>query len=330
MQAVNTDETPLFSWEEDFQGWSAIGWDEPAALLDWSNSVGVTAGSSSLQVIKDKSGFGWTAQVEITEDSHPEVHAAIQEAIAKGGMLKYNVTALYNDGLARPGWTNMFWSISDDTGEHQLQGGAPDLMTSGAINTHLIEFSRFLNTASEPLAPDSYRYTLWFATNGPADAYQTVTTWLDSMSVVSTTPAGTPGDFNGNGQLDAADMDLLSAEVRAGTNNLTYNLNGDNLVNGDDRDVWVNVLANTYYGDANLDGEFNSADFVEVFVAGEYEDLAAGNSGWATGDWNGDTEFDSSDFVAAFVAGGYELGQHRRSVQFRNHQVPSCWAWDCC
>lgn len=116
------------------------------------------------------------------------------------------------------------------------------------------------------------------------------------------------GDFDGDGLLTAADMDALSAEVLSGKNTAKFNLNGDNVVDGSDRDVWVNGLKKTYYGDANLDGVFNSSDFIAVFQAGQYEDAAAGNSGWATGDWNGDKEFNSSDFVTAFQAGGYEAG----------------------
>jgi hypothetical protein len=59
-------------------------------------------------------------------------------------------------------------------------------------------------------------------------------------------------------------------------------------------------------GDANLDGEFNSSDLVEVFQRGKYElDIDAG---WAEGDWNGDRRFDSGDMVAAFQDGGYEVG----------------------
>jgi hypothetical protein len=83
-------------------------------------------------------------------------------------------------------------------------------------------------------------------------------------------------------------------------------------VNNDDLVAWVKDFKKTWVGDANLDGEFNSADFVTVFVAGEYEDSVAMNSGWAEGDWNADKEFNSSDFVAAFVDGGYEKG--RREV----------------
>ena len=59
------------------------------------------------------------------------------------------------------------------------------------------------------------------------------------------------------------------------------------------------------YGDANLDGVFNSGDLVQVFQRGEYEDGVAGNSSWGDGDWNGDREFDSADFVAAFKAGSF-------------------------
>ena len=71
---------------------------------------------------------------------------------------------------------------------------------------------------------------------------------------------------------------------------------------------FVHDVLNTWMGDSNLDGEFNSSDFVTVFAAGEYEDAIVGNSTWETGDWNGDGEFNSSDFVAAFSDGGYEQG----------------------
>ncbi len=118
------------------------------------------------------------------------------------------------------------------------------------------------------------------------------------------------GDFNMNGIIDANDMDLLTTEVRAGTNNPTFDLNNDTLVDDNDRIVWVEdpTIANTYFGDSNLDGEFSSSDLVAVFAAGEYEDGIPDNSVWATGDWDGNGDFDSADFVVAFAAGGYEIG----------------------
>ena len=127
-------------------------------------------------------------------------------------------------------------------------------------------------------------------------------------------PIEVEGDFNRNGMLDANDIDLLSAEVRENTNDLRFDLNGDSLVDGDDRSTWVNELKGTYFGDANLDGEFNSGDLVEIFRIGHYEDEVAGNSSWSTGDWNGDQEFDSGDFVLAFSAGGYERGPRQEAA----------------
>lgn len=117
-----------------------------------------------------------------------------------------------------------------------------------------------------------------------------------------------PGDFNGNGVLDAADINDLSEQVRNASTNLDYDVNMDGAVNGADRTYWVDVLKGTYLGDSNLDGEFSSADFVLVFQAGQYEDATPGNSVWETGDWNGDGDFGSSDFVVAFQAGGFEQG----------------------
>ncbi len=58
-------------------------------------------------------------------------------------------------------------------------------------------------------------------------------------------------------------------------------------------------------GDSNRDGVFDSGDLVQVFSAGEYEDLLDNNSSWEDGDWNGDGDFDSSDLVLAFAEGGY-------------------------
>jgi len=85
-------------------------------------------------------------------------------------------------------------------------------------------------------------------------------------------------------------------------------LNLDGSVTEIDRDLLVEVEFNTYYGDANLDGQFDSSDFVTMFVAGQYEDGILENSNWSTGDFNGDKEFNSSDFVLAFQGGGYERG----------------------
>ena len=49
--------------------------------------------------------------------------------------------------------------------------------------------------------------------------------------------------------------------------------------------MWIGDLFNSWVGDANLDGEFNSGDLVVVLASGAYEqDVTAV---WESGDFNG-------------------------------------------
>ncbi len=121
---------------------------------------------------------------------------------------------------------------------------------------------------------------------------------------------GLPCDFDGNGTVDVADINMLSNAIRTGTGGSVYDVNGDNAVNLNDLTSAVadKNCFNTYIGDANFDGQFNSGDLVTVFAAGEYEDNTALNSTWGEGDWNADGDFNTGDLVFAFQGGGYEAG----------------------
>ena len=114
------------------------------------------------------------------------------------------------------------------------------------------------------------------------------------------------GDLNFDTDVDMGDLDILSQNVAIGSTHRRLDLNDDDVVNLDDAHFWVTNLKNTWIGDANLDGEFNSGDFVQVFSAGKYESDEMAR--WSEGDWNADMRFDSGDFVAAFQGGGYEKG----------------------
>jgi hypothetical protein len=115
-----------------------------------------------------------------------------------------------------------------------------------------------------------------------------------------------PGDFNADGVLNAADIDDLTAQSASVTHPAAYDLNSDALVDATDVGVWVKDLFNSWIGDANLDGEFNSGDLVGVLASGTYE--ANVDSVWSTGDFNGDGRTNSGDLVAALADGGYEAG----------------------
>jgi hypothetical protein len=75
-----------------------------------------------------------------------------------------------------------------------------------------------------------------------------------------------------------------------------------------DREIWVRDIRSTWFGNADLDGQFNSGDLVSVLALGQYEDQLDPNSTWISGDWNGDGDFTSSDLVVALADGGYEQG----------------------
>jgi hypothetical protein len=118
----------------------------------------------------------------------------------------------------------------------------------------------------------------------------------------------TDGDVNQDGEMNVDDIDDLSAAVRAGLTDDRYDVNRDGSVNEDDRAALLDWYLLIRPGDSNLDGQFNSADLVLTFQAGQYEDRIVGNSGWGEGDWNGDGDFTSADMVMAFQTGLYEIG----------------------
>jgi hypothetical protein len=136
-----------------------------------------------------------------------------------------------------------------------------------------------------------------------------------------------PGDFDQDGKLDADDIDQLSSLVRAGTYDQSFDLNEDQTLDPEDRRIWVEELAWTYYGDANLNGVFNTGDLVHVFKEGEYEDTEVGNSTWETGDWNGDGDFGSGDLVLSFQTGAFEGQPRLPKHPGANNSVPEPSAW---
>ena len=122
-------------------------------------------------------------------------------------------------------------------------------------------------------------------------------TWSSSSS---------PGDVDGNGTIDAGDVEFLAAAIRRNSSTVGFDFDDSGTVDGKDLVHMIQFVIGSWLGDSNLDGEFNSGDLVEVFQAGRYETGIAAN--WSQGDWNGDGVFDSGDFVNGFQGGGYEQG----------------------
>ncbi len=114
------------------------------------------------------------------------------------------------------------------------------------------------------------------------------------------------GDTNGDQVVNADDVDDLCSAIWSGPLNLeTHDLNYDRRANAEDVMTLIDRILGTVVGDVNLDGVFNSTDFVEIFRAGEFEDGIRNNSTYTEGDWNCDGDFGTRDFVHVFQLGSY-------------------------
>jgi len=100
------------------------------------------------------------------------------------------------------------------------------------------------------------------------------------------------GDLNNDAQLNAADIDLLVAGIREGTNAPSFDLNQDGDVNDTDRTYMIETIFQTREGDTDLDGDVDFADFLVLST-----NFGNANSGWTDGNFDTDDEVSFADFL---------------------------------
>lgn len=103
------------------------------------------------------------------------------------------------------------------------------------------------------------------------------------------TPSPMAGDFNGDFAVDAADIDLLFANLESA--DLAFDLDDDLAVTDEDVNFLLTEILNTTYGDANLDGSVDAVDF-GVWNASQFRV----DTGWALANFDGLGGTDASDF----------------------------------
>jgi hypothetical protein len=167
---------------------------------------------------------------------------------------------------------------------------ATDIETSIPLSSlnNPTRFDFFINGANSNFATEDFYPD--FASGGAAG---------DFFTYVIGAPPGNDADFNNDGFLNCADINALVAVIAAGTNNASFDLNGNGQVNLDDRDAWLaaagtaNLPSQNPYrlGDANLDGVVDGSDF-GVWNSNKFTSVAA----WCSGDFNADGAVDGSDF----------------------------------
>ncbi len=106
-------------------------------------------------------------------------------------------------------------------------------------------------------------------------------TRLNAIDDFGFTPFSLLGDFNGDGSLGVADLNLLSGEVRRGGGDLAFDLTDDGQVNQQDRRIWVEDVFGTLFGDADLNKEVAFADFLAL--SSNFGLVG----GWTKGDFDG-------------------------------------------
>jgi len=274
----------------------------PITISAWANF----ASFDNWNAIVGKTGIGNNANRPAPYDLYTmfQGNGRVQAYFGNGGE---QISQVLSDAPPEvETWTHIAVTVSEDLSvTHYLNG---EINGEGMLKFPLVDLDQNLIIGS--------RGDLFTHMNGRLDDVAIFNEALTSAQINTVMKgdfsawlqAGLLGDYNGNKVLDEPDLNLISDAVRQPNADKKYDANKDGVVNDTDRVTWVNDLKKTWMGDANLDGIFNSSDFVQVFQRGEYEDAAAKNSTWADGDWNNDQEFNSSDFVTAFQAGGYEMG----------------------
>ena len=100
-----------------------------------------------------------------------------------------------------------------------------------------------------------------------------------------------PGDYTGDGRLDAADINVLVAAIRDGLTDPSFDLNGDAAVDVLDYQTMIFERVDTAMGDVNLDRVVSYADF--AILQNHFNQPG----GWGEGDANGDGLVGFADFV---------------------------------
>ncbi len=121
---------------------------------------------------------------------------------------------------------------------------------------------------------------------------------LDAFSYAMSFYTGA-GDFDNDGDYDCADVDALVAEIANGSNDGSFDLTGDGVVDSADLEGWLaeaggfNLNSGNSYllGDANLDGVVDVSDF-NSWNGNKFTE----NASWCNGDFTGDGFVDVADF----------------------------------
>lgn len=197
------------------------------------------------------------------------------------------------------------------TGTGEQRASFDPLLNSIGQSNHAGDFHSHVDYRLEPADPENppppgaYGIKLSLSTNNPevGDSEPFFLVWrfgmdrslfssaLDDFDALLHQLPNVVGDFDADGLLTNVDIDLLSQEVVSASNNAVFDLTNDAAVNEADRKTWVEDIKGTFFGDADLNGHVQFADFLALSAAFGLE------GGWAEGDFDGSGDVAFSDFL---------------------------------
>jgi hypothetical protein len=195
---------------------------------------------------------------------------------------------LYNYGSAQNAW--------------EEPASAPFVLLSWDLQ---ISATAPLGATTIPMRWRSYNINA--ASYGPQDWNQIGAHYIEhdpvfTINVMAPEPPP-PGDYDGDYDIDAVDIDILADAIEAGSTDLTYDVNGDSLIDEADMIQHVATLVErtdggvgTYRGDFNLDGYVDGTDLA-ILKAG----FGLTGLGYAAGNCNADDFVNGTD-LAIFKA----------------------------
>lgn len=182
-----------------------------------------------------------------------------------------------------------------DDGEH----GRELWVTDGTANGTQLYIDIWSGpSSSDPTDLAAVDTLLYFAAN---DGLRGRELWRSETNPV----VPIPGDVNGDQVVDALDIDSVHAAVAAGFDDPIYDLNQDEVIDGDDATYLIEDILQTRRGDADLNGRIEFADFLALSRHYGKEQ----NASWAEGDFDGNAVISFEDFLilsANFGFGGDE------------------------
>ena len=97
-----------------------------------------------------------------------------------------------------------------------------------------------------------------------------------------------------NGRIEVADLELLQVAIREDReeDEGRFDQNNDGVVDRQDVAWWLDVVADTFEGDADLDGDVDFLDYLAFS-----RNFGRRDASWSSGDFDGDGVVSFPDFL---------------------------------